>query len=163
VPSRSQATICVGGPTRAKSDGAIGKTVIINGDDFHGVGTPQPTGYSGTHDQDNLVILPIIPFWKELKPNQSQQVDRVLIRSATPQRRSRRANGLTSNGIARQVVKRIAFPPVPPLSVPTMASAPDTPTPLPYKEFVVDVGSLRAAEGVSGQCDAPCTKRNAEP
>jgi putative ABC transport system permease protein len=63
---------------------AIGQTVVINGDNFQVVGTLKPKGYSGTYDQDNLVVLPITTVWKELTPSQGQQIDQVLIRAASP-------------------------------------------------------------------------------
>jgi putative ABC transport system permease protein len=80
---------------------AIGQTVIINGDNFQVVGTLQPKGYSGTYDQDNLVILPITTVWKELTPNQSQQVDQVLIRSANPAAAKQAAQEATNTLLSR--------------------------------------------------------------
>ncbi len=80
---------------------AIGQTVIINGDDFQVVGTLHPKGYSGTYDQDDLVILPITTFWKDLTPNQSQQVDQVLIRAASPSAAKLAAQESTNTLLAR--------------------------------------------------------------
>jgi putative ABC transport system permease protein len=80
---------------------AIGQTVVINGNNFQVVGTLQPKGYSGTYDQDNLVILPITTVWKELTPNQSQQVDQVLIRSANPAAAKQAAQEATNTLLAR--------------------------------------------------------------
>jgi putative ABC transport system permease protein len=80
---------------------AVGQTVVINGDSFQVVGTLQPKGYSGSYDQDNLVILPITTVWKELTPNQSQQVDQVLIRSASPAAAKQAAQEATNTLLAR--------------------------------------------------------------
>ena len=76
----------------------IGQDAVIDGQSFLVVGTLQPRGYSGTFDQDNLVIVPITAAWKVITPLGTDPVDQILIRAATPQ---------AANAVAREATNTL--------------------------------------------------------
>jgi putative ABC transport system permease protein len=74
----------------------IGQDVVIDGQNVQVVGTLQPKGYSGTYDQDDLVIIPITTAWKVVTPLATDPIDQVLIRAATPKAAARVAREATN-------------------------------------------------------------------
>ena len=73
----------------------IGQGVQINGQNFQVVGTLTERGYSGTYNQDDLVIVPITAAWHELTPAGSNPIDQVLIKTVSPQAAAGAANEAT--------------------------------------------------------------------
>jgi putative ABC transport system permease protein len=62
----------------------VGQSVVIDNHTFQVIGTFAPKGYSGTYDQDNLVVMPITTAWQELTGLGSSPIDQVLIRASSP-------------------------------------------------------------------------------
>jgi putative ABC transport system permease protein len=62
----------------------VGQNVVIDNHTFQVIGTFAPRGYSGTFDQDSLVVMPITTAWQELTGLSSSPIDQVLIRASTP-------------------------------------------------------------------------------
>jgi putative ABC transport system permease protein len=73
----------------------LGQSVTINGQAMQVVGTFQHRGFSGTLDQDNLVVAPITAVWKYVTPLQNQ-VDQVVIRASNPGAAARAAHEATT-------------------------------------------------------------------
>ena len=79
----------------------IGQQAVIDGQNFLVVGTLQARGFSGTYDQDNLVIMPITTAWKVLTPLGTNPVDQILIRAATPKTAGTVAREATNTMLAQ--------------------------------------------------------------
>jgi putative ABC transport system permease protein len=62
----------------------IGQDVTISDQTFVVVGTLAARGYSGSYNQDNLVVVPITAAWSTLLPHLNSPIDQVLIRAASP-------------------------------------------------------------------------------
>jgi putative ABC transport system permease protein len=74
----------------------IGQDVTISGHTFQVIGTLRPLGFSGTFDQDNLVVLPITEAWTSVFSGQGSPIDQVLIRTASPANAAAAARAATA-------------------------------------------------------------------
>jgi putative ABC transport system permease protein len=63
---------------------AVGQTVHINGAPFDVIGVFASRGYSGTFNQDDLVVMPISSAWSYVLPTASPRIEQVLIEASSP-------------------------------------------------------------------------------
>ena len=62
----------------------VGQSVVIDSTTFQVIGTLAPKGYSGSYDQDDLMVIPITAAWKSVTGIPASQIDQVLIRASSP-------------------------------------------------------------------------------
>ena len=79
----------------------IGQTVLINTQQFKVIGEYAPRGYSGTFNQDDLVVMPITTLWDEVLPANAAQIQQILVQATSPSTTSNVAAEVT-NTLLRQ-------------------------------------------------------------
>ncbi len=79
----------------------IGQTVLINTQQFKVIGEYAPRGYSGTFNQDDLVVMPITTLWDEVLPASAAQIQQILVQATSPSTTSNVAAEV-SNTLLRQ-------------------------------------------------------------
>jgi putative ABC transport system permease protein len=79
----------------------IGQTVLINTQQFKVIGEYAPRGYSGTLNQDDLVVMPITTLWDEVLPGNLSQIQQILVQATSPSTTSNVAAEVT-NTLLRQ-------------------------------------------------------------
>ena len=79
----------------------IGQTVLINTQQFKVIGEYAPRGYSGTFNQDDLVVMPITTLWDEVLPASAAQIQQILVQATSPSTTSNVAAEVT-NTLLRQ-------------------------------------------------------------
>ncbi len=82
----------------------IGQTVLINTQQFKVIGEYAPRGYSGTFNQDDLVVMPITTLWDEVLPTNPANpapIQQILVQATSPSTTSNVAAEVT-NTLLRQ-------------------------------------------------------------
>jgi putative ABC transport system permease protein len=79
----------------------IGQTVLINTQQFKVIGEYASRGYSGTFNQDDLVVMPITTLWDEVLPANAAQIQQILVQATSPSTTSNVAAEVT-NTLLRQ-------------------------------------------------------------
>jgi putative ABC transport system permease protein len=62
----------------------IGQNVLINGQQFKVIGEYAGRGYSGTFNQDDLVVMPISTLWNLVLPSTLPQIQQILVVATSP-------------------------------------------------------------------------------
>lgn len=63
---------------------AVGRIVQINDHPFRVVGVFASRGYSGTFNQDDLVVMPITTAWTYVVPGSAPRIQQVLVQATSP-------------------------------------------------------------------------------
>jgi putative ABC transport system permease protein len=62
----------------------VGQNVLINGQEFKVIGEYAGRGYSGTFNQDDLVVMPISTLWDLVLPSTLPQIQQILVVATSP-------------------------------------------------------------------------------
>lgn len=79
----------------------IGQNVLINAQQFKVIGEYAPRGYSGTYNQDDLVVMPILTLWNLVLPVDLPRIQQILVVATSPSTTSAVATEVT-NTLLRQ-------------------------------------------------------------
>lgn len=79
----------------------VGRAVEIASQNFQVVGTLRARGYSGSLDQDDLVVMPITTAWSVLFSGRTAPIDQVLIRADNPSAATAAAEEATTTLLQR--------------------------------------------------------------
>jgi hypothetical protein len=79
----------------------VGQTIVADGQSLQVVGTLRARGFSGSYDQDNLVLVPITTLWKAVTPLRNMQIGQILLRAPTPPAAERAAREATATLLSR--------------------------------------------------------------
>jgi putative ABC transport system permease protein len=74
----------------------IGQNVLIQNEQFKVIGEYAARGYSGTFNQDDLVVMPISTLWSFVLPTGSPQIQQILVQATSPSTTSAVATEVTN-------------------------------------------------------------------
>ena len=74
----------------------IGQNVLINGQQFKVIGEYAARGFSGTFNQDDLVVMPISTLWNLVLPQTLPQIQQILVQATSPSTTSAVATEVTN-------------------------------------------------------------------
>ncbi len=74
----------------------IGQTVQINGHPFTVIGVFAPRGFSGSYNQDDLVVMPISTLWQTVLPTSAPRIQQILVQATSVNATSNVATEVTN-------------------------------------------------------------------